>query len=86
MNKVERIKHKENGNIFKSIKEKLFRKRKLDKNLKNELKGFRIWSLEEPKFKKGLAVRTYNDLLSRIKTKFAQEVTVARYIRLPAFF
>ena len=84
MNKVHESKAK-HGTFVQTITEKLFRKRKLNEtelntekteetSTKTELKGIKVWSLQEPKSRKGLAVRNYNELLTKIKSKFSSEV------------
>lgn len=45
-------------------------------------KGLKVWSLQEPKSRKGLAVKDYLELLKKIKTKFSEEILGEFYLFL----
>ena len=45
-------------------------------------KGLKIWSLQEPKSRKGVAVKNYLELLTKIKIKFPEEILGEFYLFL----
>ena len=45
-------------------------------------KGLKVWSLQEPKSRKGLAVKDYLELLKKIKTKFSEDILGEFYLFL----
>ena len=49
-------------------------------------KGLKIWSLQEPKSRKGVAVKNYLELLTKIKIKFPEEILGQFYLFWPMIF
>ena len=48
----------------------------------SSVKGLKIWSLQEPKSRKGLAVKNYLELQAKIKEKFPDEILDQFYLFL----
>ena len=48
----------------------------------SSVKGLKIWSLQEPKSRKGLAVKNYLELQNKIKEKFSDEILDQFYLFL----